>query len=84
MNYSMRCQTRELYPYNIHTKDKTMTKQTTLDYYNAHAQEFVQGTVAVDFSITQDRFWHSWKREPASWILAATVASLSVKEPKVS
>ena len=28
----------------------------TLNYYNAHAQEFVQGTVAVDFSITQDRF----------------------------
>ena len=28
----------------------------TLNYYNAHAQEFVQGTVAVDFHITQDRF----------------------------
>ena len=28
----------------------------TINYYNAHAQEFVQGTVAVDFSITQDRF----------------------------
>ena len=36
-------------------KDKFMDK-TTLNYYNAHAQEFVQGTVAVDFSITQDRF----------------------------
>lgn len=29
---------------------------TTLNYYNAHAQDFVQGTVAVDFHITQDRF----------------------------
>ena len=28
----------------------------TLNYYNAHAKDFVQGTVAVDFSITQDRF----------------------------
>ena len=28
----------------------------TLKYYNAHAQDFVQGTVAVDFYITQDRF----------------------------
>lgn len=33
-----------------------MTDNHTLSYYNAHAQEFVQGTVAVDFSITQDRF----------------------------
>ena len=29
---------------------------TTLNYYNANAQEFVQGTVDVDFHITQDRF----------------------------
>ncbi|MGM9568857.1 MAG: class I SAM-dependent methyltransferase [Phascolarctobacterium sp.] len=29
---------------------------TTLNYYNANAQDFVQGTVAVDFHITQDRF----------------------------
>lgn len=28
----------------------------TLNYYNAHAQDFVQGTVAVDFHITQDKF----------------------------
>ena len=28
----------------------------TINYYNAHAKDFVQGTVAVDFSITQDRF----------------------------
>ena len=28
----------------------------TLKYYNAHAQDFVQGMVAVDFYITQDRF----------------------------
>lgn len=33
-----------------------MVKQTTLDYYNANAQDFVQGTVDVDFHITQDRF----------------------------
>ena len=29
---------------------------TTLTYYNTHAKDFVQGTVAVDFHITQDRF----------------------------
>ena len=29
---------------------------TTLNYYNANAQDFVQGTVDVDFHITQDRF----------------------------
>ena len=29
---------------------------TTLNYYNANAQDFVQGTVGVDFHITQDRF----------------------------
>ena len=28
----------------------------TLTYYNTHAKAFVQGTVAVDFHITQDRF----------------------------
>ena len=28
----------------------------TLSYYNTHAQDFVQGTVGVDFHITQDRF----------------------------
>ena len=28
----------------------------TLNYYNANAQDFVQGTVGVDFHITQDRF----------------------------
>ena len=28
----------------------------TLNYYNAHAQDFVQGTVAVDFHTTQDKF----------------------------
>ena len=28
----------------------------TLTYYNTHAKDFVQGTVAVDFHITQDRF----------------------------
>ena len=28
----------------------------TLNYYNTNAQDFVQGTVDVDFSITQDRF----------------------------
>ena len=30
--------------------------KTTLNYYNANAQDFVQGTVGVDFHITQDRF----------------------------
>lgn len=28
----------------------------TLNYYNTHAKDFVQGTVAVDFHITQERF----------------------------
>lgn len=28
----------------------------TLNYYNANARDFVQGTVGVDFHITQDRF----------------------------
>ena len=46
---------REIYPYTFYTKDKFMDK-ITLKYYNAHAQDFVQGTVAVDFYITQDRF----------------------------
>ena len=46
---------REIYPYTFYMKDKFMDK-ITINYYNAHAQDFVQGTVAVDFSITQDRF----------------------------
>ena len=33
-----------------------MTDNHTLSYYNARAQEFVQGTVDVDFHITQERF----------------------------
>lgn len=33
-----------------------MTDNHTLSYYNTHAQDFVQGTVGVDFHITQDRF----------------------------
>ena len=33
-----------------------MTDNHTLSYYNARAQEFVQGTVAVNFHITQDSF----------------------------
>ena len=33
-----------------------MTDNHTLSYYNANAQDFVQGTVGVDFHITQDRF----------------------------
>ena len=28
----------------------------TLNHYNTHAQDFVQGTVGVDFHITQERF----------------------------
>ena len=36
-------------------KDNIMNN-LTLNYYNANAQDFVQGTVGVDFSITQDRF----------------------------
>ena len=28
----------------------------TLNYYNTHAKDFVQGTVGVDFHTTQDRF----------------------------
>ena len=35
---------------------------TTLNYYNANAQEFVQGTVYVDFHITQDRFLAQLKK----------------------
>ena len=30
--------------------------KTTLTYYNTQAKDFVRGTVAVDFHITQDRF----------------------------
>lgn len=30
--------------------------KTTLNYYNTNAQVFVQGTVDVDFHVTQDRF----------------------------
>ena len=30
--------------------------KTTLTYYNTHAKDFVQGTVGVDFHITQERF----------------------------
>lgn len=45
----------EIYPYTFYAKDKFMDN-TTLNYYNANAQEFVQGTVDVDFHITQDRF----------------------------
>ena len=33
-----------------------MTDNHTLSYYNAHAQDFVQGTVGVDFHTTQDKF----------------------------
>lgn len=32
-----------------------MTNET-LDYYNQNAEEFVQGTIAVDFKKTQDKF----------------------------
>ena len=71
---------REIYSYTFYTKDKFMDK-ITLKYYNA--QDFVQGTVAVDFYITQDRFLASWKRELASWILAAAVVGLGFKEPKM-
>lgn len=28
----------------------------TLNYYNTHAKDFIQGTVGVDFHITQDKF----------------------------
>ena len=45
----------EISPYTFYAKDKFMDN-TTLNYYNANAQEFVQGTVDVDFHITQDRF----------------------------
>lgn len=33
-----------------------MIQKSTLDYYNANAQDFVQGTVRIDFHITQDKF----------------------------
>ena len=29
---------------------------TTLNYYNNNAEAFIQGTISVDFSATQDRF----------------------------
>ena len=53
---------REIYSYTFYTKDKFMDK-ITLKYYNAHAQDFVQGTVAVDFYITQDRFLAQLEKE---------------------
>ena len=28
----------------------------TIEYYNKNADEFVQGTLSVDFSLTQERF----------------------------
>ena len=46
---------RQVYPYTICIKDKVMY-QTTLNYYNTHAKDFIQGTVGVDFHITQERF----------------------------
>ena len=33
-----------------------MTDNHTLSYYNTHAKDFIQGTVDVDFHITQDKF----------------------------
>lgn len=33
-----------------------MNSSTTLDYYNQNAQDFVAGTISVDFHETQDRF----------------------------
>ena len=29
---------------------------TTIDYYNKHAESFADGTLSVDFSDVQDRF----------------------------
>lgn len=29
---------------------------TTLEYYNANAKKFVEGTIGVDFSATQNKF----------------------------
>ncbi len=34
---------------------------TTIDYYNINAEKFVEGTVAVDFKETQDRFLEKLK-----------------------
>lgn len=28
----------------------------TLDYYNKNADDFIQGTISVDFVVTQDKF----------------------------
>lgn len=39
----------------------------TLEYYNQKADEFVQGTLSVDFKQTQDRFLE--KLIPESYIL---------------
>ena len=47
---------------------------TTLNYYNTNAQDFVQGTVDVDFHITQDRFLAQLEKVRAFWTLAVAVA----------
>lgn len=39
----------------------------TLDYYNKNAEQFVQGTISVDFAATQDKFIK--KLEPGALIL---------------
>ena len=35
----------------------------TLNYYNTHAKDFIQGTVGVDFHITQDKFLAQLEKE---------------------
>ena len=39
----------------------------TLDYYNQNADDFIQGTISVDFAATQDKFIN--KLEPGALIL---------------
>ena len=39
----------------------------TLDYYNQNAEDFIQGTISVDFAATQDKFIN--KLEPGALIL---------------
>ena len=39
----------------------------TLDYYNHNADDFIQGTISVDFAATQDRFIKGL--EPGAFIL---------------
>ena len=61
-----------------------ITDKTTLNYYNVHAQDFVQDTVAVDFSITQDRFLAQLEKGASILDFGCGSGQPVSKKPKVS